>query len=539
MKNTSLFHQFLTDNKIQYIFGNPGTTETPIMNALEGEKEVEYILGLQENSVIGIAAGYALASENIAMVNIHTYPGLANAMCNLYSAYRSKIPLLITAGQQDRKHLSIDPILSGPLTDLASTATKSAKEIHFEGDFQFELQRAINIAKKAPEGPTFVSIPMDTVNAEVGTNYRTLTPIKTTFKNEVAVESIRELLLTEKQKLGKVVLLVDGIATNANKALIAFAENIQADIYSTPFPVKIPVPSTHYLYKGAFPAFASKQQNTLEHYDLIFVIGDALDSFLFDDFTVIPKGKTVVQINTNNDKVGEYFPVNYSLIGAIKPIFENLNQVLKTLHLIKTVDPEKEKKHYKVLLENQHTILNRKDTAFKIDRVALEVVSKIKEENDIVLEASSYEGDLKSSIKREKAGNVYTAPRGGGLGWGMPVAIGLSLATKKHSVCFVGDGGFQYSLQAIYTAKKYSIPVVFIVLNNGAYKVLKELWKYQFPKTTEEDYHELDLKPEVDILAISKGYGAATFNPKDYKELNKMMEEALKIQGPSVINVKM
>lgn len=539
MKNTALFHQLLSDNNIKYIFGNPGTTETPIMNALEKEKGVEYILGLQENTVIGIAAGYAMASQKMAMVNVHTYPGLANSMCNLYTAFRSKIPMLITAGQQNRRHLSIDPILSGPLTALASTATKYVTEIKQENDFQFDIQKAINIAQKVPYGPTFVSIPMDVLNAEID-NYRLLSSIQEKGENEVSIEKIDTLVESNGLRFHNSILIVDGVATDANQEIIRFAENLHSDIYTSPFPVKIPIPTTHYLYKGAFPSAVSQQYKIFEKYDTIIIVGDTIDHFLFDDYNMIPEGKTIIQINNCNDKVGEYFSIDFSFIGDIQKTFLKFNKSLDKHNLIlKEKHAIQQKKHDELYSIYQTDVLKRKKKKFELERIVLEVLDQIDDENAIILEASSYEGKLKDLLKRKLPDTIYTAPRGGGLGWGMPVSVGISLHKKKHSICFVGDGGFHYSVQAIYTAHKYNIPVIFIILNNGAYKVLKELWKYQFPSSNEENYHELDLKPQIDLLQISQGYGAEVFDPKDDQDFKEMFERALNINGPSVLNIKL
>ncbi|ETO93433.1 thiamine pyrophosphate enzyme [Legionella oakridgensis RV-2-2007] len=140
-KGWEVLKEFIESNHIKYVFGNPGTTETTFLAALAECRHLEYILALQESSVIGIAAGYAMVTKKPAIVNVHTYPGLANSLCNLYNAFTSGIPLLITVGQQDRRHLIYNPVLSGNLTGLAATAVKYACEVQRIDDFALLLQR--------------------------------------------------------------------------------------------------------------------------------------------------------------------------------------------------------------------------------------------------------------------------------------------------------------------------------------------------------------------------------------------------------------
>eukprot|EP01084_Bolivina_argentea_P004044 7658_1 len=174
MSATRLLHRFLDTNSIKYVFGNPGTTETSILSSLSKYKDLnndfEYILTLQESTTIGIAAGYALKTNKPSIVNIHTFPGLANSICNMYNALLSQIPLLIISGQQNTNNLIHNPSLSGPLLQLSQTASKYSYEITNINEFDIALQRCYLQSQMHPFGPTFLSIPMNILTDDINYN---------------------------------------------------------------------------------------------------------------------------------------------------------------------------------------------------------------------------------------------------------------------------------------------------------------------------------------------------------------------------------
>lgn len=539
MKISDLLLQTLKDNGVQYIFGNPGTTETPFMNSIEGELDIVYILSLQEGSVIGMAAGYALASNSIGFINVHTYPGLANSMCNLFSAHKANIPLVITAGQQDRRHLKLHPTLAGPLTELAATATKSSVQIEHEYDFQLLFQQAFNVAKMAPTGPSFVALPMDLINGEVDEVHE-LQPLNLIKDHGIHKEDLSGLVELLALETTNTVIVVDRNGKEANNEILELAELLQADLYTSPFPNQIPISTDHYLYKGGFPSFASKQSEVLEHADVCLLIGNDLGYFLYDQMNSIPNSTKLIHLNDSSNSVAQRINTHLALVGNIKATTQAINQLLIQKGVVKPYfHQEKYEHHLEYLKLNNETLVQKEEAGFSVDKITAEVLNELDDSQSIVIEAGSFESTIKNNIFRSVPGTVYTAPKGGGLGWAMPFANGVALHEKNHVICFVGDGGAEYSIHSIYTAAKFQLPVIFICLNNGAYEVLKELWKYQYPKSNEENYNVMNLNPSIDLIKIATGYGAQCHNPENYTEFRNALKEALSFQGPTFINVKL
>src|SRR5438128_6711612 len=161
MTGAQALFEFMVGEGVEYIFGNPGTSELPLMDVFAERNEIEYILALHEDSALGIAAGYAEASGKPAVVNLHTNPGLAHALGNLYNAYRAGTPMIVTAGQQDTRAMIDEPLLYADMLRLARQHTKWCWEVHHASEIPVAMARAFKIAQTPPTGPVFLSLPVN------------------------------------------------------------------------------------------------------------------------------------------------------------------------------------------------------------------------------------------------------------------------------------------------------------------------------------------------------------------------------------------
>lgn len=537
MNGNDLFFKCLHDNQIFTIFGNPGTTETPFVYYLSQQKDFNYYLSLQEGSVIGIASGYALATGETVIANIHTYPGLANSMCNLHNAFMSQVPLVVTAGQQNTNHLALDPILSGPLSTLAKTSTKYSDEILSVNEMQLKMQRAINLTQQAPKGPVFLSIPMNLFDEETDF-FLKLDNLNHTIIGSLTnndIHAILELLKNDK----KIAIVIDQEGSVASNEIQELALNLNADVFASPFS-NIQVFNTHhFLYKGALAPFAKAQNKTFEDYDVLIQIGGELGLFLYTKENSIPDHLKVIHINSSTETIGYYNTEYLSVVGDIKKSCQLLADQTKTYRNTNNLENKK------VIYENNNKVLEEKikkdisTQTLNIEGVVFTILEIIDEKTPVIIEAGSYESNIKNLVKKETVGTIFYAPKGGGLGWAMPVAVGVSLAKKRQAVCFVGDGGFNYSLQAIYTAVRYNIPTIFVCLNNKSYEVLKELSHFQYPEAKSVDFDCMDLsKPEINFLKLAEGYGAKSFNCANYSELENIIKTCISNNYVAVINIE-
>jgi len=526
-----ILQEFFDHYKTDYIFGNPGTTETSFLEAISHCKETKYILALQESSVIGIAAGYAMVSEKPSIVNIHTYPGLANSLCNLYNAYTSGIPLLVIAGQQDRRHLIHNPVLSGKLTKLAETATKYQYEVMRADDLAIALQRCYCQAALTPSGPTFLSIPMDILEETSKMTYFKDTEII----QDNCIRDVRSLVkMIQETKKGKLAFLVDyesGVS-HSEETLNLVADELKADIYAAPYHVRRVVDPKCQQFKGHLPALSSDIHTLLSNYETVILLGEKVDTFLFTGRASVPKEIKLVQISSSSNQLAFDYPCDLAILGNINATLRLLFKELgcKATNYSQST-PESTAQLEKIYGEKSNSKFSAK--------MVYRVLTKLDPSYTIVTEGSSEDDCVQKIAQQLQFKTVHFSPRGGGLGWAMPVATGVSLATKKHSICFVGDGGSLFAIHSIWTAAKHKIPVIFVCFVNGEYKILKNLWCMQ-KKTEIEKTHFIGLDfndPAIDLKQIATGFGAKSIELNSLSEVDDVMEEALKHQGPTFLMV--
>ena len=213
----------LRDEGVTHIFGNPGSTEMPLMDALVDAPDLTYVLGLQEATAVGMADGFALASGKVGFVNLHAMGGLGNAMGVLVASKASETPLVVTAGQQDTRHLMSEPWLSGDLVALAAPIAKWAREVRRGEDLGQALRRAFAIARTPPCGPVFLSLPMDVLDSEVAGPTPPASAPPRLGPSPDARRLGEKLAPLDPEKV--FVLLGDDLAPSAARGLVAFAES--------------------------------------------------------------------------------------------------------------------------------------------------------------------------------------------------------------------------------------------------------------------------------------------------------------------------
>ncbi len=524
-----VIQHFLQAYEIPYVFGNPGTTETSILEALSKCTHTEYILGLQESSVVGMAAGFALIKKKPAVINIHTYPGLANSMCNLYNAFCSGIPLLVIAGQQNRKSLIHDPVLSGPLTQLAETAVKYSYQVTSVDDLSIALQRCYTQALIAPSAPTFLSIPMDLLEESTDQAYFKKPHI---YQSSIDKKGISELCdLLSKAKKGKLAFIVDyeASASEGNDLIGAIANHFGASLYASPYHVH---PVLHPLspnYTRTLPVLSGEIHALLSQYETIVLFGAKLNTFLYTGKQALPSHVKLVQISSAEHLSFDY-PCDLAIGGDV---LTALSAIVEELHLppLKKYQLPDKKQISDQLTKESHTN--------EFSGTIIKILKGSDPAMHLITEGSAEDAFIQKAAAQFGFPNVYFSPRGGGLGWAMPLAAGISLATRQHSLCFVGDGGSMYAIHSIWTAAKYKIPVIYICFINHEYKILKNLWcKFQHTNAEETQFIGLDINhPEIDILSIAKSFGASVTAIRNGDEINDTLDKARKFQGPTFIGI--
>lgn len=523
-----LVRDFVATFDIEFVFGNPGTTETTFLAALAGS-HATYVLALNEPSAVGIAAGWSLATGKTAMVSLHTYPGLASGMFNLRNAYLSGIPLFVVNGTEDSRFLIHNPVLGGPNTQLAETATKYQYEVRSIDELTVALQRCWVQAGLQPSRPVFLSVPMDFM---AGSTERT-TFKRTVVHDDIASASIAEVA-TELQASTKLAIVVDYAVgwDDSVRAVTNVAVALGADVYAAPFHVQGVCDMLHPTFKGALPPTTKEVREILSGYDTVLLLGEKLDTFTYTGDQSVPPEVRLIQITPATDQLGFDWPVDIAVVGDITTSLAGIGAALG-------IDVEAETHGDaavpdRAALRATYTVAGS-DPSDELILSVLEQLDPIA--THVVTEGSSEDELVQTMATSLGFRNVHFSPRGGALGWAMPLAVGLSLGTSQPAVCFIGDGGSLFSVHAIWTAAAMKIPVVFVCFVNHEYRLLKDLW-VGFTGGTLEGTRFVGLDfddPALDLDAIMGGFGAVTEHPQCTQDVAAVMAAARDRSGPTVV----
>jgi benzoylformate decarboxylase len=521
-----LIRDFLGTFDIPYVFGNPGTTETTFLAAVAASKAT-YILALHESSAVGIAAGYALITGKPSIVSLHTYPGLANGMFNMRNALMAGVPLLVVNGQQDSRFLIHNPVLGAPNAKLAETATKYSYEVTSIDDLAVALQRCYLQARLQPTGPVFLSIPM---------NFMLERTEHTTFKKTQIIEdavpqAIGDLVRVLKAVPAKRLAIVADYAVGAAHGLDAvsrIATVLGADIYAAPFHVQGTVDPLHPNFRGQLPPTTKEINETLSRYQTMLLIGEKIDTFTYDGRSAMPSGLQVIQIAPATSQLGFDYPCDIAVLGEIKATLDAVASALGV-----AVAAATERAADVAALEAKYSGSSKRPS----DTLILGVLRHLDRTAHVITEGSSEDAIVQDMAVRLGFRNVHFSPRGGGLGWAMPLGVGIGLATGKHAVCFVGDGGSLFSIHALWTAAKYAIPSIFVCFVNHEYRLLKDLWCNAMGTTIETTkFVGMDFdRPNLNMQGIAEGFGARVERIKALQNIGDILQRAHAYQGPSFL----
>lgn len=521
-----LIQDFLATYEIPFVFGNPGTTETTFLAAVAASKAT-YVLSLHESSAVGIAAGYAMITGKPSIVSLHTYPGLANGMFNMRNALMSGVPLLVINGQQDSRFLIHNPVLGAPNTRLAETATKYAYEVTRANDLALALQRCYLQARLQPSGPVFLSIPMNFLLEQTDS---------TTFKRTRLIEDAVPRSIGDVSRAlqavpaGKLAIVCDYAvgAADGIDVVSRVATALEADIYAAPFHVQGTVNPLHPNFRGQLPPTTKKINETLRNYHTMLLIGEKIDTFTYDGVAAIPNELQVIHLAPAANQLGFDYPCDIAVLGDITATLEALATAIGAPTAVpdtSTADG--------LTLEAKYPSSGQRPS----NALILGVLRHLDRASHIITEGSSEDAIVQDMAVRLGFRNVHFSPRGGGLGWAMPLGVGIGLATGSPAVCFVGDGGSLFSIHAIWTAAKHAIPVIFVCFVNHEYRLLKELWCNAMGTTMKATrFVGLDFNdPNLNLQTIAEGFGARTENIESLETVGEVLDRALAHRGPSFL----
>ena len=545
-RGADLLLEILASEGVEYIFGNPGTTELPLMDALLGTPEIQYILALQEASAVAMADGYAQAARRPGFLNLHTAGGLGHGMGNLLNAAIAQTPLVITAGQQDLRHTVADPLLFDDLVRIATPAVKWAREVTAAEQLPILVRRAFHDANAAPSGPVFLSLPMDVMEemSAAGIGERS------TIDREAIAGSLPKLAehLTALRPGRLAIIAGDEIhSSDAAAEVVEIAELLGAPVYGSSWPSRIPFPTSHPLWAGNLPTMARKIADILSGYDAIFALGGkSLITILYSEGPAVPQGCEVFQLSSDVRDLGRTYVTKLSVVGHIRA---SLRALLP--HLKRAAEPngsayeECNGRARARLASRRASLANRVEQQFNEPVItplvaACEAVRGIGPKVAIVDEAIATSAHVRGFLDSDSP-QQYSFLRGGALGWGMPAAVGCSLGLGRQPVvCLVGDGAALYSPQALWTAAHEKLPVTFIVMNNREYNVLKNFMRSQadYVSTQTGRFIAMEIdQPAIDYVALAHSLGVPAQRIEKAADIAPAVEAAIASGRPNLLDI--
>lgn len=550
MRGIEAFLELLHAHGVRHIFGNPGTTELPLNDVLVRDRRIQYVLGLQEVPVMAIADGYAMAGRRLGVVNLHISPGLGNAMGLLYNAFREGTPLLVTAGQQDRRLQFEEPILGSDLAAVARPWTKWSVEVPRVEDLPSAVRRAIQLATTPPTGPVFLSLPLDVQMAIAELDVTPAAPIFVELSPDpAALARALPLLLAAKSP----VILAGSrvLEQNAVVELIALAETWGAPVISESGTThgRVPFPCTHPLQDDGLPLWSPEVLTRLAEFDVALVVGmDLLRQYVyFDPPRPLPASLKLIQIDEDAYQLGKNYPLAAAIWGHMRPALAQLTAQLQT-HITPAhrADAAERIAHYssKQLRARAELLAQAKSEQPQrpLTPLALmETISRVLPQDAAVIEeAVTTTNRVLERLGRLPTTDGYFGHRGWALGWGLGCTIGVKLAWPDRPVLgLIGDGAALYGIQGLWTAAKYRIPAVFVIPNNRTYQILKVGARgLGLEHARAGRYEGLDLAgPPIDYVSLARAFGVEAHLVTEPEELSARLAAAWSRTEPILFEV--
>ena len=537
------FLQLLSSEGITHMFGNPGTTELPIMDALANHPEIKYVLALQEALVVAMADGYARASGRLAAANVHVAPGLGNAMGSLFNAKFYGSPVILTAGQQEQGHGLMEPMLYDPLVPLAQPLVKWAIEVTRVEDLPRIVRRAAKVAMTPPTGPVFISLPGDILDDEAALDLGKPTHVDAAVRpSDAALERLADRLLAAQNPV-----LIGGheLATrDALKEAAELAETLGAPAFQQTVPYAAHFLSEHPAFLGALTRNQSQVRAALQPYDLaVFLGADVLRMSVHSAVDALPDGMPVIQIAERDWELGKNYPAEIAINADVKETLRALIPVLK--RRMSAARAAEVGQRLKEIAKNNWTVKRERFAAEALaasdkkpmdPRVLMMRISDAIPKDAVVVEEGLTSTFSLQNFLRFRDSQGFYGLASGGIGFAMAGAVGISIALPHRPVvAIVGDGSAMYSIQALWTAAHLKLPITYVIPNNRSYRILKERL-VSMRKT--EKFIGMDMRdPEIDFIGLAQSLGVPARRVNDPKDIGSALRECIGSGGPHLLDV--
>lgn len=525
--------EMLRQRGVRHIFGNPGTTELGFMEMFADYPDITYVLGLQDSIPVGMAYGYAFLTGEPAFVNLHITPGLANGLANIFNAYRAKAPIVVTAGQVDRRMFLQEPTLYSDLARLALPYTKWSYEVKTGSDIPVALARAYKMAAVPPQGPVFLSLPMDCLDEEVEGPAPWITLADASRPGPAVLEQIAGALADAR---APVLIVGAGAATpEARTSLVRIAEATGARVYGERLPVRSVFPTDHPQYLGMIGLSLSQLRAELGTADVVVIAGARkFASLLYTPPIRLAAETTVIHVDPDPWEIGKNIPTTLGIVGDLTAIFTEVAERLpgrmdaarRERAASRTAEVRKERSRRE---ETWRQAASLPKAGERMTQACVyRILGELMDDTVTVVDEAVTAVRIIDRYLPFRTERAYFGLAAGSLGLGLPASLGAQMAAPdRRVICAIGDGSLMYAIQALWTAARYHIPVTVLVLDNRAYEILKiGMREYKGGPVPPERLVGMDLdRPHVDIPSVARGFGVEARLISEPSELREALAE--------------
>jgi len=492
---------------IKRIYGNPGTTEMPLLSAVK-ENGMDYILLLNDGLAVASAEGESLFTSKPSLVSLHTINGLGNAIAYIYTALKNRSPVIVTAGQQDERFIFEEPILYADLKKVASTVVKASFEPNTPEDVPKYLIRAWKTALTPPYGPVFLSLPLNLMESEIEYEVKDANIFYTYGVNEELLTKVAEII--NQSQNPAIVAGYEVDVYNLHETLREFVEYSKIPVYAEPVPIRAPFNSDHPLFNRELPPFAPLINYILKDHDLILLIGSTILLYIYAPEELL-KGKKVIQLTYDPEEASKR--IWDTIVCDLDIFLKNLKKLVKPKNL-----SINKKEEIKVEQSRQQDLI-------------LYSLKKFVKDRSIFFEAVSSEQAIHKFLGYKPKGYFFT--KTSHLGWALPASIGFALAGGKPLV-LIGDGSLNYAPQTLWTISKLNLNVKVLVVDNQGYGILRDGAYMKYRNIIDEYW----MNPVTDTVSISKAYKVDARECESIEKIEECLSWLMNDNSPKLLSVK-
>jgi benzoylformate decarboxylase len=548
MRGGQVFMDGLIAHGVDSIFGNPGTTENSLLDRLSEYPELRYYVALHEGVAVGAANFYAQASGKTGIVNLHVAPGLGNGIGMMYAALKASSPIIVTAGQQDTRMRLRGPVLGHDLVAIAAPVTKWSAEPRSADEIGPMLRKAFKIANDPPRGPVFMALPVDIMEQETAIAAETSGDLRFASSADPAgIAALADMLIASERPA---IIVGDDVATeNAHQALVTLVENTGCAVLSQGLRVQSAFPNKHPQFSGRLPFEAAGIARALGDFDLLVLLGGPFfEEIWFDEQSPVPATSKVAQIESSHQRLAANFHLDLGLVGSLTATLPALDQQLTTRA---GADFAKAAANRRANLAAAKAAAEE-STRSRLDGLAdavpmtpanaIDAINSALPAGTIVVDESITASlEVGAQFDYQAPGDFFHGA-GGGIGQGVAGAIGVQVAQPSRRVLAIsGDGSAMYSIQALWSAAHHKLPIVFVILSNREYRILKhniDIYRARFDAASNKPYPHMDLtNPTLSFPAMASGMGVEGELVENLAAVPAAIERAFAANAPYVVEI--